>query len=139
MLIISAHANICRVEKVESGGTKSWVDIPETACWYPGTTCKEINCPSLLNNTIEITPSSMGGWVLRVQFAEGTIDFETVGVTPYSTMSRSAIGYTFTGNEANLKIISSDDYPQLNGISISLNNVTIDPDRYVSVFIPPIQ
>lgn len=133
VLIISqlgvfAHTSI-EFRKVTSGGTLKWLGNTLMPCGLPNDESCKVTVSSPQGSGI-VAPTGTG-FVLEA-VVTGLI-FQKVGSE--NQLGTSGSNYTF-GGDYELRIISSDEYPQLNGRQVTLSGVTSDALGMVAVYFP---
>jgi hypothetical protein len=81
-------------------------------------------------NKISVSP--LGGY--NVELNVGDLQFQHK-VWPYESRIRSSAGFKFSST-ATARIESSDEYPQLEGVTVSLRDQTVDENGLVHLYIP---
>ncbi len=137
IIIGTAKAEVVVCEQVsDKSGTRVWNSAPEFQCWYPGTECKVSTYPLINQESVDIQNYLGGGWILTGYFS--SIGLETVGRVPSETAQAQLTGFTFFASEEfYIRVVDSPNFPQLNGVCISLNNVSLGSNGLFTLYIPP--
>jgi len=65
-----------------------------------------------------------------------SIEFGSINISPTETQTTSGTGFTFKNGDAWLTISNCSAYPQLQGISVNLANVSVSSQGVFQVYIP---
>jgi len=131
--VVCAQAEICgyHFDSVGTGGSRSWSRAQETPCFMPGGTCKitAIECPP---SGVVVTSGSGFMFTGNIQ----SIEFGSINISPTETQTTSGTGFTFKNGDAWLTISNCSAYPQLQGVSVNLANVSVSSQGVFQVYIP---
>jgi hypothetical protein len=126
---------VVKMKKVKQGGTKMWNDVTFCKCWWPGHTCIVTTSQSLSNITIE--RADIGGWLLTAQ-VESLTETNTETLETVVHYASDLENYPISYGEYELIIEECGAFPELEGVTIELNNLVLRQQGYFTVFIPPI-
>lgn len=119
-------------KKVLGTGTHKWDDNCD-CCFLAGHFCQKTvidDSPS----EVTVVPTS-GGILITTDFAG--MDFNVTNDPVHGTFTSSNDGKNYTfGEDENLFIVSSDEYPGLDNTSWSLEGITTDSNGNFTIFIP---